>query len=34
MCPGAGGCVGVGYGGREGEILVSFKSGAVHVFNV
>lgn len=34
VCSGAGCCVGVTRGGREGEVTISFKSGAVQVYNV
>lgn len=31
---GGGCCVGLSYGGREGEVLVTLKSGAIQVYNV
>ena len=34
MCSLAGCCVGVNYGGKQGEVVVSFKAGAVQVYNV
>ena len=34
VCSGAGCCVGVTGGGKEGEVTISFKSGAVQVYNV
>lgn len=34
LCAVAGSCVGVAGGEKEGELIVSFKSGAIQVYNV
>ena len=34
LCGGAVECTGVGPGGREGQLLVSFSTGAVQVYDV
>ena len=34
LCTVAGSCVGVAGGEKEGELIVSFKSGAIQVYNV
>lgn len=34
LCSSGGCCIGVSHGGGEGEVIVTFKSGAILVYNV
>ena len=34
LCGGGAECIGVGHGVKEGQVLVSFSSGAVQVYDV